>query len=43
MCNSNKIGSIFQKLALNRAAGKNGIFAEHICMLTQARVITLVA
>ena len=30
MCNSFKIKSLLHKLPLNRAAGKDGIFAEHI-------------
>ena len=30
MCNSLKIKSLLHKLPLNRAAGKGGIFAEHI-------------
>ena len=30
MCNSFKIKSLLHKLTLNRAAGKDGIFAEHI-------------
>jgi len=30
MCNSYKIKSLLHKLPLNRAAGENGIFAEHI-------------
>ena len=30
MCNSYKIKSLLHKLPLNRAAGKDGIFAEHI-------------
>jgi len=30
MCNSFKITSLLHKLPLNRAAGKDGIFAEHI-------------
>ena len=30
MCNSYKIKSLLHKLPLNHAAGKHGIFAEHI-------------
>ena len=30
MCNNLKIKSLLHKLPLNRAAGKDGIFAEHI-------------
>jgi len=30
MCNNFKIKSLLYKLPLNRAAGKDGVFAEHI-------------
>ena len=42
MCNSFKIKSLLHKLPLNRAVGKDGIFAEHIYMLIQACATTLV-
>ena len=35
MCNSFKIKSLIYKLPLHRAAGKYGIFAEHVSVLIQ--------
>jgi len=40
MCNSYKIKSLLHKLPLDRAPGKDGIFAEHIFMLIQVCVTT---
>jgi len=36
-CNRHKRKSLLHKLPLNRAAGQDGIFAEHIFMLIQVR------
>jgi len=40
LCNSHKIKSLLHKLRLDRAAGKDGIFAERIFMLIQVCAIT---
>jgi len=40
MCNSFKIISLLHKLPLDRAAGKDGIFAEQFSMLIQVCAIT---
>ena len=40
LCNSHKIKSLLHKLPLDRAVGKDGIFAERIFMLIQVCAIT---